>query len=129
MATLDRVIELQGQGLSETEISSQLQSEGISPREVSDSLNQAKIKNAVSSQEKMPLPQGTRGMQQSIMQENPQEQPAPMQQGPEMEMPPAQPNPEIYQGQAEQPQDDYYTQTPQVCYRYTHLLQKLDKHK
>jgi len=118
MATLDRVIEMQGQGLSEAQISSQLQNEGVSPKEVSDSLNQAKIKNAVSPPEGMTPAQGTQGMQESIMpgtpQEQPSQEPAP---GQGAEMPAGQPNPEVYEPQPVQegqPQDDYYTQTPQA---------------
>jgi len=44
MVTLDKVMELQKQGLSETQISTQLQNEGVSPQEINNSLNQAKIK-------------------------------------------------------------------------------------
>lgn len=83
MVTLDKVMELQKQGLSETQISTQLRDEGISPQEINNSLNQAKIKNAVSPPEEMPQTPGVQGtqppqtpglnpsadMQQSIMQE------------------------------------------------------------
>jgi|TARA_B100001971_G_C18221098_1_gene557247 hypothetical protein len=82
MATLDRIIEMQKQGLSESQVSTQLQNEGISPQEINDSLNQARIKSAVSPPEGMAPPQtgqsqqgaqGTEtqqeGMQPSIMQE------------------------------------------------------------
>jgi len=48
MGTLDKVIEMQKSGMSDTEISAGLQNEGVSPTEINNSLNQAKIKNAVS---------------------------------------------------------------------------------
>jgi len=138
MATLDKVMELQRQGISDTEISRQLQNEGVSPAEISNSMNQAKVKNAISpsaAPEGAPA-QPAMEMQQSIMQGGADQgmatgtpeqsgQPAaaptqPMTQevpaaGPPMQMPPqdmtAQ-NPEIYQ--APQPQDNYYQQTPQA---------------
>jgi hypothetical protein len=48
MATLDRVIEMQGQGKADNEIMAGLQAEGISPAEISNALNQAKVKSAIS---------------------------------------------------------------------------------
>lgn len=129
MATLDRVIQLQQQGLSETQISTQLRNEGISATEINDSLNQAKIKNAVSPPENQSAPMP--GMQASMMADPSKQQAAP-QQNPQTQMPQTpqmnQPtSPEIYppQGQPgaeyypqqeyqEQPQDDYYAQTPQA---------------
>jgi uncharacterized protein YukE len=121
MATLDKIIEMQKKGIADAEISTQLQQEGINPQEINDSLNQAKIKNAVSP------PEGgvgvEEGMQASVMpddgtssaaampdQQAPMEQPAP---GPEVYPPqevPGAPAPE-YQGQ---PQEEYYAQTPQA---------------
>ncbi len=121
MATLDKIMELQKQGLSDTNISTQLQNEGISPTEINDSLNQAKIKNAISPPAATAEAPG-QGMQASIMPnqtEQPQTQPPvqPMAQEispqPPMEQPQA---PEIYppQGSPEQPQDTYYQETPQA---------------
>ena len=132
MATLDKVIEMQKQGTSDSEISTQLQNEGVSPSEINDSLNQAKIKNAISSSEQ-PAPQG---MQESIMPTNqkqnnlpeqqPQTQPPAKQvqppaqqvQPPAQQVQPPMPQaPEIYPPQTqfqEQPQDDYYQETPQA---------------
>ena len=121
MATLDKIMELQKQGLSDTDISTQLQNEGVSSVEINDSLNQAKIKNAISP------PEGTtpgQEMQASIMpnqaeqQANPPAKPTtqeiPTQ--PPIQQPPA---PEIYPPQEQppiegQPQDNYYPQTPQA---------------
>jgi uncharacterized protein YukE len=139
MATLEKVMQMQQQGLTEAEISTQLQNEGVSATEINDSLNQAKIKNAVSP------PIGTapeqpqiEGMQASIMpnqpeptaQTPPQAQPmaqelparlsAAAQEVESRDFPPQQqaPPPEVYppqEGMApEQPQDDYYQQTPQA---------------
>ncbi len=48
MATLDKVIQMQQEGRSDTEIMAGLQNEGISPAEINNAINQAKIKNAVS---------------------------------------------------------------------------------
>ncbi len=48
MTTLDRVMQMQSQGMSDSDISYSLQNEGISAKEISDSLAQAKIKSAVS---------------------------------------------------------------------------------
>ena len=138
MATLDKIIDMQKQGFSETQITAQLQKEGTSPQEINESLNQAKIKNAVSQPmqatpesgvQEMPqaqapspeMPSPAAGMQQSIMQAPQEPAPVtpPMQATPEsgvQEMPQAQaPSPEIYPPQEQgQPQDDYYTQTPQA---------------
>ena len=138
MATLDKVIALQGQGLSDTQISTQLQNEGVAAAEIDNSINQAKVKNAVSP----PAGQATgptADMQASIMQQGqpgqaaaPQGQPAPMPPA-QPGMPPAQPagqapGPEVYPPQGQPgaeapplqeyqeaaPQDDYYAQTPQA---------------
>ena len=48
METLDKVIKMQQQGISDAEISTQLQNEGIAPTEIDNSFNQAKIKNIAS---------------------------------------------------------------------------------
>jgi len=48
MATIDRVIQMQQQGMSDGDIINSLRNEGISPKEIDDSLSQAKIKMAVS---------------------------------------------------------------------------------
>lgn len=65
MAALDRVMELQAQGISDGEIIKKLRDEGVSPNEINDAFSQSKVKQAVS-QEEFP------GMEQSIM-EQPQE--------------------------------------------------------
>ena len=138
MPTLEKVMQMQQQGISDAEISKQLRNEGFSALEINDSLNQARIKNAVSPPTEMTQGQGLQeGMQSSIMskqQEQPQTQPMqPMTQelparlsaaASEVEsraFPPTQQvqPPEIYPPQEEyspgQPQyDDYYQQTPQA---------------
>ena len=113
MTTLEKIMQMQQQGISDAEISTQLQNEGISPTEINNSFNQAKIKNAVSPPENAP-PSGMQGMEASmtpISQEQTSAQNQPMSQ--EIQ---AQP-PEIYPPQEqmqEQPQQDYYQQTPQA---------------
>src|SRR5689334_3497556 len=65
MATLERVMDLQRQGVSDSDIVIRMQNEGVSPREIYDALNQARIKNAVSGPSEM---QGfSSDMQPSIM--------------------------------------------------------------
>jgi len=127
MATLDKVMDLKKQGISDAEISTQLQNDGISPSEINDSLNQAKIKNAISPSDQ-PEQQA---MQESIMPNPPNqtmiaEQQAPSQQMTQEIQPqatqqtpaaPQTPAPEIYPPQQqyqEQPQDNYYQETPQA---------------
>ncbi len=111
MALLDRVIQMQQQGMQNSEIYKKLTEEGISPKEIDEALNQANVKTAVSqdpslqpetipkqSQEitsqTMPVGEPTQEMQQSIMEPNQQEQAL---QPPE---------------QVSQPQ--YYPETPQA---------------
>ena len=129
MATLDKVIEMQKQNISDAEITTQLQNEGVSPSEINDSLNQAKIKNAISPPEQ-PAQQG---MQESIMpttqeQNILQEQQIPAQPMTQEAQPPTSqsqppspqvqpPAPEVYPPQTQAqapPQDNYYQATPQA---------------
>ena len=88
MGTLDKVIEMQKQGVSDAEISTQLQNEGISPTEIDDSFNQSKIKNAISPPEN-PAPEQAppQGMHESIMPGTSEGQTS-------VEMPPSQPEPQ-----------------------------------
>jgi len=132
MATLDKIMEMKKQGISDTEISTQLQNEGISPSEINDSFNQARIKNAISPSEQQ-VPQE---MQGSIMSNPAPQNVAPEQQAPIKPMtqeaqvqppiqpqvqppiqPPAPQTPEIYPPQEQPqayPQQDYYQETPQA---------------
>jgi hypothetical protein len=70
MAVLDRVMELQAQGMSDQEISKKMRDEGTSPQEINDAISQSKIKQAVSQSEDF------QGMEQSIMEQTaaPQQQ-------------------------------------------------------
>lgn len=63
MTTLERVIELKKKGIPESEIIAQLKNEEISPMEISDTMNQLKIKEAVSGEGET----STNGMVPSIM--------------------------------------------------------------
>jgi len=101
MTTLDKIMELQATGLSETEIFKQLQNQGVSPKEINDALNNARIKTAVSQPENN---FENSQMQQSIMQ-NPQEQ-IPEQ---EQQYPQYSPEQQPYQEQYYQPQPNYNT--------------------
>ncbi|MFH1451551.1 MAG: hypothetical protein ABIF88_00050 [archaeon] len=112
MNTLETIMALQNQGMSDEQIVEQLQNEGIHPQEINDSLNQAKIKNAVSPPE---------NQQQSYSQEYGQTSGQAMSPGQEFQQqyPPTQtpayqapPAPEIYE--APKTQDQYYQQTPQA---------------
>ncbi len=114
MATLDKIIELQKTGMSDTDISTQLQNEGVSPTEINDSLNQAKIKNAVAPSGEEDEQMYNQGMTSSIMEQPAQpvaEAPVPAPQEYAPQAPEAN-----YQQPTEgaQPQDDYYQQTPQA---------------
>ncbi len=93
MTTLDKVIQMQQQGISDTEISTQLQNEGITPTEINDSLNQAKIKNAVSPPENtipeqaIPEQATPQGMQESITSKTSEEPTAPLSTNPKSQIP------------------------------------------
>jgi uncharacterized protein YukE len=138
MPTLEKVMQMQQQGITDAEISTQLQNEGVPAAEINDSLNQAKIKNAVSPPgAAAPGQAPMEGMQASIMpnqqepvaQTPPQAQPmtqelparldAAAQEAQAQQLPPQQAAPpEVYPPQEgfapEPPQDDYYQQTPQA---------------
>ncbi len=114
---LDRVMQMQKQGMPESEINKRLRDEGILPQQINDALNQSQVKSAVSQapdtigmEQQPPI---TQEMQQSIMQNQPATQPSPYseqsqataeQQYPEQ--PPTQTAPEEY----------YYPETAQPSY-------------
>lgn len=50
MSVLDQVTELKNQGMKDSRIINTLKGEGFSPKQINDALNQARIKNAVSSE-------------------------------------------------------------------------------
>ncbi len=70
MATLEKVMQLQQQGMQEQEVINQLRQEGISPKEIDEAIAQSKIKAAVSQ------PNMQEGMEGSIIDQQP-EQPLP----------------------------------------------------
>ena len=47
MPVLDRIKQMQQQGINESQIITQLQEEGVPPREINDALAQSKVKQAV----------------------------------------------------------------------------------
>jgi hypothetical protein len=120
MATLDKILDMQRQGISEQEIVNRLQSEGTSPKEIFDAINQARVKNAVSPMNNFSSQENTnfqQDMQPSIMppQSNfssqAQQSPTPSQ---------AQ-NPQMYPPETTYPQNygqnqpvEYYPQAPQA---------------
>jgi hypothetical protein len=59
MGILEEIIKMQNEGREDEEIASELKQRGISPKQIEDSLNQARIKNAVSkeNEEYPPNPQ------------------------------------------------------------------------
>lgn len=71
MSTLDRVLQLQAQGMQDTDIIRILREENIPPLEINNSLNQAKVKSAVSSNiedsDSYPSANQFSGMEQSLM--------------------------------------------------------------
>ena len=141
MATLDKVMQLQSQGMSDMDIANQLKKDGISPTEINDSINQAKIKMAVSPPDNMNNQQGNQNpnignmpsapmpsaQDQNMSAPMPQDMQAPMpnQNSPEMYPPQGGYN-DPYAGQNYQQQyqqdpyggqqgyEDYYQQTPQA---------------
>jgi hypothetical protein len=124
MSTLEQVIEMQNEGMEDREIYTRLQNEGISPKEINDSLNQARIKNAVSPPDSAgasPISAPPhQGMQQSIMPYTNETKMPQIEQETQSPYPtpgtptaPKLPRPEIYPPQDQQ-QDYYYPETPQA---------------
>ena len=74
MTTIEKIIQMQQQGMSDADIIKNLKNDGISPKEISDSLAQARIKLAVS---QTPEPNG---YQESSVPQNTQEQYFPQEQ-------------------------------------------------
>ncbi len=77
MTTLEEIKNLQGQGLTESQIKSTLKAKGISDREIQDSLSQSQIKAAV--EQPQPFQQG-QGQQGQGQQAQPFQQGQPFQQ-------------------------------------------------
>ncbi len=77
MIQVNRVVQMQQQGMSDNDIINALKNEGVSPKDISDSLAQARIKMAVSQEETTGYPQQAQQEQQYAPQE---QQYAPQQQ-------------------------------------------------
>lgn len=119
MSTLDKVIQMQQQGISDEEIYTQLQNEGVAPVEIENSFNQAKIKNAVSPPENIPQEQMvSQGMRASITQSEPPmhtEPRTPNSQPPTISLADKPQTPDSQFPTSDyQPQDNYYQETPQA---------------
>lgn len=56
MEILNRIMDMQRRGFSDSQISEQLQDEGISPRQINEGLNQANIKKAILPPQDPPMP-------------------------------------------------------------------------
>lgn len=92
MTTLDMVMEMQKNGMTDTEISRTLMQQGVSPQEINDAINQAKIKSALDGSPQI-----------NAMQEQQMEYPQPQQNYPQY------PEPQSQQQQYPQ-QEQYYPQ-------------------
>lgn len=73
MALVNQIKEMQDQGMNDEQIAQKLQEQGFSPLDINQSLEQARIKSAVSSADEYPIPTPNNEMQPSVM-EMPQEQ-------------------------------------------------------
>ncbi|MBC8496012.1 hypothetical protein H8D36_07685 [archaeon] len=104
MATLEKVMQLQQQGMQDQDIITQLRQEGVSPKEIDNAIAQSKIKAAVSQQ---PMQEG---MEQSITDQTPAPQ---AQQEGVPEYVPSPPQEGNFEGYAETPQaysgQEYYS--------------------
>jgi hypothetical protein len=67
MATIERVIQMKQQGMSDTDIVNSLRQEGISPKEISESISQSNIKLALNQEPQDNQAEMNNSMQQSIM--------------------------------------------------------------
>lgn len=104
MATLEKVMQLQQQGMQDQDIITQLRQEGVSPKDIDNAIAQSKIKAAVSQQ---PMQEG---MEQSITDQTPAPQ---AQQEGVPEYVPSPPQEGNFEGYAETPQaysgQEYYS--------------------
>jgi len=70
MSALDRILQLQSQGMQDADVIRILREENVSPTEINDALNQAKVKAAVSDTDtSYPQTNEFSNMDQSIMQQ------------------------------------------------------------
>lgn len=101
MATLDKVIQMQSQGMSDSDIAYSLRNEGVPAKEINDSLAQAKIKTAVN----QPSPEYSENYAQPPMPSSPQ-----MAQQQDQQYAPYTQTPQAYGDQ----QGYYYPEQPQM---------------
>src|SRR3989344_278638 len=104
MTTLDKIMELKREGVPDDQIYIRLQNEGISPREINDSLNQARIKYAISN--------GSQTLN-SPYQDQMTNNPAPLQSINQENQIPEAPSPNMYQEQQDYSNQGYYPETEQ----------------
>ncbi len=104
---LDKVMQMQQQGMHEQEINKRLRDQGISPQQINDALNQFQVKTAVSQlpESQMHEQPMTQEMQQSIM---------PLQESPQTQTPYQEQ--EYYSPETPQayPQEAYYPEQPMI---------------
>lgn len=120
MPLLETVKNMQTQGLQDTEIIQKLQEQGFDPREINDSINQSKIKAAVSGgyetsgQESVINNAPTSEMQPSVMsqqqEQQPQAQPQQQEQQQEQQIPQQAQQQYIYPAETYSPQTGQYNQ-------------------
>lgn len=123
MATLDRIMQLQQQGMSDQEIIKQLRNEGVNPTQINDALNQAKVKSAVGYQEDQTPQNPMSEMQPS--EQNIQQQPQTQEYQPTQEPQQEYQQTPQYQEQAQAYQDQYYPQASQYPDQQTYQQQSM----
>lgn len=129
MALVNQVLELQQQGLSESEIIQKLIEQGNNPLEINQAIEQSKIKAAVAqSNSEMPesIEGGVQGMQQSVMEEG--QMPAPQQQFQEY-LAPEQPQQQYAEYPYPQPQEQYSSYQPASTENLTEITEQIIEEK
>ncbi len=105
---LDRVTQMQNQGMSPEDINRNLRNEGFSPQQIDDALSQSQVKSAVSQSPEFAQEQQTmQNMQQSIMPQQP-----PYQQDSYAQTKISEPSPPAQYPEGSQ--EYYYPETPQA---------------
>jgi hypothetical protein len=119
MGTLETIIQMQQNGMTDPQIVATLQQQGISPKDINDGINQAKIKTAVSdpqvpqepSQEQYPIEQQAGTPEQPQQQEAYAPQPEPQVDPNQQQEQYYQATPQAYSGQEYYQQGAYNTET------------------
>lgn len=127
MATLERVMQMKSQGISDDQIAQSLRQEGIAPREIEESLSQSKIKSAVDSQQMNQFNQNNMENQyQDPNNYDPEFSKSSFDENQEPPMQPEQDSSQIQQ-QFEQPAQEYYPEyQPQSTYQEYQPQQQFD---